>query len=187
MQLMNTKDGYGWIAIVLHWVAAAAVIAMLVIGFRADMLGDAGDRAGRSELMGWHLGLGAIFLLVLLARVISSWVQIKPVPIEQAKPLMALAAVTHQLLLIAILIQIVSGPLAVWSGGRAIEVFDLFSIASPFAERSEGAHESAELLHAVGRWGFIVLISLHVLGVLKHQLIDKRDLLRRMLTPPARS
>lgn len=186
MQLMNTKDGYGWIAIVLHWVAAVAVITMLVIGFRADMLGDAGDRAGRSELMGWHLGLGAIFLLVLLARVVSSWVQTRPEPVQQAKPLMTLAAATHQLLLIAILIQIFSGPLAVWSGGRAIDVFGLFSIPTPFAERNEGAHEFAELLHAVGRWGFIVLISLHVLGVLKHQLIDKRNLLRRMLAPPAR-
>lgn len=187
MQWTNTKEGYGWITIILHWIAAIAVITMLVIGFRADMLGDAGDRAGRSALMSWHLALGAIFLLVLLGRVVSSWVQTKPAPVRQAKPLMALAAVNHQLLLIAILIQIASGPLAVWSGGRPVNVFDWFAIPSPFAERNEAAHELAEVLHAVGRWSLVVLISLHVLGVLKHVVIDKYNIVRRMLSPPKRA
>jgi len=96
---------------------------------------------------------------------------------------MLLATATHQLLLLAILIQIVSGPLAIWSGGRAINVFDVVSIPSPFAERNQGVHEFAELLHAIGRWSLIVLGSLHVLAVLKHTFIDKDGVLRRMLTP----
>ena len=157
MQWINSRDGYGWLSIILHWSAAIILITMLLIGFRADMLEDAGDRSGRAAVMGFHVGLGATLLLVLLARVLSSWLQPRPAPVPQPKPLMLIAVATHQLLLIAILIQIVSGPLAIWSGGRAINIFDVISIPSPFAERNQGVHEFAEVLHAIGRWSIIVL------------------------------
>lgn len=184
MQWTNTKDGYGWISIALHWLAVIAILAMLITGFRAEFLGEAGDRAGRAAMMGLHTGFGATFLIVLLARVVSSWVQVKPTPVEQPRPLMWLAAATHQILLLAILVQIVSGPLAVWSGGRAINVFGLFSLPGPFPERNQDVHEFAELLHAIGRWTIIVAGSLHIVAVVKHAL-ERRGVLRRMLAPAA--
>jgi cytochrome b561 len=87
------------------------------------------------------------------------------------------------LLLIGIVIQIVSGPLAVWSGGNPIRVFDWFAIPSPFAERNEGIHEFAEVLHAIGRWTLIVFMGLHVLGVVKHMFVDRDGVLERMIAP----
>jgi cytochrome b561 len=184
MQYLNSKAGYGWISITLHWLAVIGIIVMLVIGFRAEALGEAGDREGRAVAMSWHIAIGASIWLILFARVLSSWLQPKPTPVQQPRPLMLLASATHQLLLVAILIQIVSGPLAVWSGGRAINVFDAFSLPSPFAERNEGVHELAELLHAIGRWSIIVLATLHILAVVKHSVIDKDRVLQRMLAPP---
>lgn len=183
MQWVNTKQSYGWLSIALHWLAAVAVIAMLVTGFRADFAGDAGDRATRAAMMGMHISLGASFALILLARVFASYAQPRPAAPEQAPALNFLAGATHQVLLIAILIQVISGPLAVWSGGRAINVFDLVSIPSPFTERNEGVHEIAEILHAIGRWALVAVISVHVLGALKHAMIDRDGILRRMLAP----
>ena len=182
MQWTNTKDGYGWLAIGLHWFAFIAILFMLTTGFRAEFLGDAGDRAGRDAAMGWHVSLGVTFILLLLARVLSSYLQSKPAPVEQSKPLMLLATATHQILLLAILIQIISGPLAVWSGDRALNVFDLFAIPSPFAARNEGVHETAELMHAIGRWTIIVAASLHILAVVKHTLFGD-GIIQRMLSP----
>lgn len=183
MQWTNTKAGYGWLSIALHWLAAAAVIAMLVTGFQAGFAGDAGDRAARSALMGLHISIGAAVALILLARVISSYVQPRPAPPEQAPFLKFLSGATHQVLLLAILLQVISGPLAVWSGGRAINVFDIFSLPSPFAQRNQGIHEIAETLHLIGRWALVGAISLHVLGALKHVIIDRDGVLRRMLAP----
>lgn len=183
MQWINSKAGYGWVSIALHWLAAIAVVLMLVTGFRADFAGDAGDRATRSMLMGWHISLGASFALVLLARVFASYAQPRPTPPEQAPVLKFLSSATHQILLIAILTQVLSGVLAVWSGGRAINVFDVISIPSPFAERNQGAHEIAEVIHAIGRWTIIGALALHVLGALKHAMIDRDGVLRRMLAP----
>ncbi len=187
MQWTNSKDGYGGLSIALHWLAALAVILMLVTGFRADMAADAGDRATRAAVMGWHISLGASFFLILLVRVVSSYLQPRPAPPEQAPWLRLVSAATHQILLLGILVQIVSGPLAIWSGGRAINVFDVISIPSPFAERNQGIHEIAELMHAVGRWALIIFIGLHVLGALKHIFVDRDGVMRRMLTPPKRT
>ncbi|MBL8548040.1 MAG: cytochrome b [Hyphomonadaceae bacterium] len=183
MQWINTKDGYGWLSITLHWLAAIGIILLLTTGFRADFAGEAGDRAARSALMGWHVGLGATFALILLARVFASYAQPRPTAPEQAPALKFLSAATHQALLLAILVQVISGPLAVWSGGRAVNVFDIFAIPSPFAERNEGVHEFAELMHAIGRWTIVGALGLHVLGALKHALIDRDGVLMRMIRP----
>ena len=80
MQWINSKSGYGWLSIALHWLAAIAVIVMLVTGFQAAFAGDAGDRATRSALMGLHISFGASVALILLARVISSYAQPRPAP-----------------------------------------------------------------------------------------------------------
>lgn len=183
MQLTNDKQSYGWVTIALHWITVAVVLALLIIGFSADAAQDAGDRARRAELMGLHISIGATFALVLLARVIWSYTQPRPDPVEQAPIYQFLARATHQLLLIGILIQIISGPLAVWSGGNPINVFDLFAIPSPWAERNNGIHEFAEVLHAIGRWSLIAFISLHVLAVAKHIFIDRDGTLERMIAP----
>lgn len=183
MQWINTKNGYGWLSIGLHWFAAIAVVVMLVTGFQAGFAGDAGDRAARSALMGLHVSFGASVALVLLARVFASYAQPRPTPPEQAPFLKFLSSATHQVLLIAILIQLISGPLAVWSGGRDINVFGLFAIPGPFAERNQGVHEFAELLHLIGRWALVGAISLHIAGALKHALIDRDGVLKRMLAP----
>lgn len=183
MQWLNTDKGYGWASIILHWLAAIAVLVMLFTGFRADFAGEAGDRATRAAMMALHISFGASLALVLLARVFASYAQPRPAPPEQAPVLKFLSSSTHQVLLIAILIQVISGPLAIWSGGRAINVFDLFSIPGPFSERNDGVHEFAEVLHAIGRWALVAAISLHVLGALKHAVIDRDGVMRRILAP----
>ncbi|MEZ5958290.1 MAG: cytochrome b [Hyphomonadaceae bacterium] len=184
MQWTNTKNGYGGLSIALHWLAAIAIVVMLVTGFQADFAGDAGDRAKRAALMGLHISFGAAVALILLARVFASYAQPRPSAPEQAPVLKFLSNATHQVLLLAILVQVISGPLAVWSGGRPINVFDVFSIPSPFAERNQGVHELAELLHAIGRWTMVGALALHVLGALKHAIIDRDSVMKRMLAPP---
>lgn len=168
MSLNNTSRGYGWLSIGLHWIVAAGVIVMFAIGLRAGALGEAGDRAGRSEAMGWHIAIGSVLVLLILPRLIAHYTQRQPEPLAQHKALNALASITHHLLLVALLIMIVSGPLAVWSGGRPLNFAGVLPIPSPFAERNQAVHELAEQLHLVGRVALFFLIPIHVIGALKH-------------------
>lgn len=183
MSLKNTKTGYSWYTIALHWIAVVGILIMFTIGLRADALGEAGDRAGRGEAMGWHIAIGSVLVLILVVRVLNHYLQKQPEDPPQPKPLNLIASLTHHGLLIAILILGVSGPLAVWSGGNAINFAGVLPIPSPFADRHDGIHELAEQGHAVGRYMLYVLIPLHVLGALKHLFIDKDGVVRRMFVP----
>jgi cytochrome b561 len=183
MQTEAKPQGYGWLAIALHWIAAFGVLAMLWIGLNADWAGDAGNRAERARWMGLHISLGATLIAFFAARVVGHYTLPQPAPAEQARPLQMLAKAAHHLLLLAIVILILSGPMAVFSGGRDINVWGLFAVPSPFAERNDAVHEAAEQVHAVGRYMLYGLIPLHVLGALKHLIVDRDGVFMRMLRP----
>ena len=183
MQWTNDAKSYGWLTIALHWIAALGIGLMLVVGLRADFLKEASDRAGFLEAIGWHISIGATLIAFLAAQVIQYYAQKQPAPPEQPRPLQLLALTTHHLLLLAIALLIVSGPMLVWSNGRVISVWGWFAIPSPFAARNHDVHEIAETVHAIGRYMLYGLIPLHVLGVLKHLIIDRDGVMARMLAP----
>lgn len=183
MTLTNTQDRYGWLTIALHWIAAFGVIAMFATGIQAYIAGEAGDRAARGAAMGMHISIGGTLFAFFAARIILHYTQPRPVKPNQPAWLNRVASATQHLLLFALAIQIISGPLAVWSGGRAINVFDVVSFASPFAEPNDGLHEAAEVAHAIGRLTILMLLPLHVLGSLKHLVLDRDGVFTRILWP----
>jgi cytochrome b561 len=182
MGATNGVAGYGWLSIALHWLAAAGVVAMFAIGLMAEWAGEAGDRERRAALMGVHISLGVTLFAILAVRVIAHYAQRQPAPLQQPRVLNWLAAATHHLILLAIVLLIVSGPLAVLSGGRGLNVWDIFTVPTPFAARNDAVHEAAEVVHAIGRYMLWIFVPLHVLGALKHLIFDKDHRLR-MLAP----
>jgi cytochrome b561 len=93
--------------------------------------------------------------------------------------LQAFSKIVHVLLLVGIATLAVTGPLTIWSTGRAIPVFKLFSIPSPFGA-FRALHEPMEEIHGFTANAMIWLIGLHLLGVIKHQFIDRDNILARM-------
>ena len=91
------------------------------------------------------------------------------------------AIVVHVLFLLMIALLLVTGPLSVWSTGRPIQVFDLFSLPSPFSARAPTIHEFAEEVHEAASKLFWPLIILHVGGALKHLVVNRDRTLQRML------
>jgi cytochrome b561 len=41
-------------------------------------------------------------------------------------------------------------------------------------------------MHTVGRWSLVMLISLHILGALKHLFLDRDGLFERIFVPGGR-
>jgi cytochrome b561 len=185
MQWFNTKQSYGWLSILLHWLAGACVIYLLWLGFDMDRAEEAHDRALHHSLERLHISFGVTFILALAARVFAAYSQPRPKAPEQAPALNLLAVATHQALLGLIVVQIVTGPLQEWTGAHAIQVWNWFSIPSPFHERHRDWHEALKAIHANTRWPFVVLIALHVLGALKHAMVDRDGVFRRMLVAGA--
>jgi cytochrome b561 len=180
MQLTNTRTGYGWVAIALHWISAVGVIALYFLG---EALEDAEGRAARLVAMTNHVSVGVLLFTFLAARLIWGAAQPHPEPLERNRWLRLAATTVHILFAVMILVLIVSGPLALWSMGRPLPVFDFGSIPSPFPGRNRPLHEAMEEVHELASKLFWPLIILHVGGALKHAVIDRDRTLLRMLWP----
>jgi cytochrome b561 len=184
MQTWNTKQAFGWVSVTLHWIAAIGVLAMIWIGLQAGWAEDAGNRDLHQSYMALHISLGGTLLAFAVARVLAHYLQTQPdLPSAEPRPLKITARITHHLLLAAIVVQFISGPLMVWAGAHPINIWNIIALPSPFGVRNRPVHEIAETLHLVGRWTLFIVIPIHVLAALKHEMIDNDGVLTQMLSP----
>jgi cytochrome b561 len=178
-RLKNTASAYGWLAIALHWLMAAAIGFMFGLGLYMVELSyyDAWYR-GALDL---HKSVGICLLFVWLLRLFWRMVNEKPDPIGRAMEQKA-AHWVHLLLYLIPLALMVSGYLISTADGRAIEVFAQFQIpALPWS--IEQQEDLAGEVHESLAWILMGLVALHALAAVKHQLIDKDATLMRMIRP----
>lgn len=185
---MNEASGhrYSKVAMALHWLLAIGVIVQWRIAVAGENAPT--DEAG-SEIMANHFSLGAILLVLALARLV--WRFVRPNP-----PLAAhlatwerwLAKITHTLFYVLLIVMPLAGWLAMSKYGSGVDVFGIFTLpAMPVARDPEGASAIFDV-HAAAGVTLLTITAVHILGVLKHTLIDRDGNLFRMLpfgTPKA--
>ena len=177
--MKDSENGYGRISILLHWLAAITMIALFVLGQAAE---DASD-SDRKALLGLHISIAISMYLILVGRIGWRLFNGRPrVLIQQSKPLMLLAHWIPIILLAGLALMLLSGPIMVWSKGYPINIFGLISLPSPLG-KMETLHEAMEALHKLGAKLLFFAFILHMLGVLKHLIIDRDNTLKRMLVP----
>ena len=165
MRLRDTPTGYGWVSIILHWLAAAAIVALLFVG---DSIGTQGDRMLRA-----HTTIALLAYLVIAVRIWWRFKEGHPGPAEgQEGWSYTVGKIVHYGLVVAMAVMLVSGPLQAWSGGMPIRVFDWFTVPPPFD------HHPAlfEIAHEAHVWGAITLAVgtvLHIGGVFKHTIWNR--------------
>ncbi len=175
--MKDSTSHYGKISRFNHWVGGLIVIAMLAVGLYFN------DMPRGEEKLYWlrmHISFGGLFFIFLLFRVFWRVVATSPQPVEQAQALQMATKLVHWVLLITVLIMAVSGPLLIWTRGSGINVFEWFTIPSPMGKMPE-LHEWCETIHAITAKVLLVALIVHVLAALKHQLIDKDNLMARMI------
>lgn len=178
MSLGNTAKRYGTVALSLHWIMAALMIALLAMGLYMTGLPDGDDKWSWYDL---HKSLGVTVLLLALVRL--AWRARGPIPDipRGLKPLeYVLAGVVHGYLYGAMLVLPLSGYVDSSTGGYHLSWFGLFEIPMLLPKNQT----QFELAAAVHRWigyGLIAVLVLHVGAVLKHHFVLKDDVLRRML------
>jgi cytochrome b561 len=174
-RLVDTASGYGWISIALHWLTVAVVLTMWAIGAASQL--STGDDA---TLVDWHTTIGIMAYVLLWARIVWRFSVGHPgARPRQATALFPFAKYFHFLLLIAIGVMLLSGPLMVWLGGEKIMVFTV-PIPSPLPT-STLASEVFVYLHAITGAFIVIGIVLHVLAVLKHTMVDRDGTLEKII------
>jgi cytochrome b561 len=177
MKIRDTEQAYSWVSIALHWLAAILVITMLLLGER---IGFQPTRPLRFAATSLHVSMGILIWIFLAAFVVWRLTQKSPKDPVQHWGLELLSNIVQWALLLAVAIQIVTGPLMILSMGRALSPFGWFQIPSPLA-RNHALHKLLEGVHGTTANVIIGLIVLHVLGALKHLLIDRDGVFQRML------
>jgi cytochrome b561 len=177
MRTRDTRTGYGWISIALHWATAIIVLTIWFIG--SSISADA--EAGSNATLHLHTSIAISAYALLWARIVWRFKVGHPGPLpEQTGVFHKLGMYAHYVLLVAIAAMLVSGPLMVWSRGDAIHVWDWFTIPGPY-----GASTTLfAILHPIHVWGsrvIIVLTLLHLGGVYKHAAFNQDGTFGKML------
>ncbi|SEJ92778.1 cytochrome b561 [Paraburkholderia diazotrophica] len=163
--------------IVLHWLIAFGIIAMLAIGLY--MVGLPRGLPFKATLINFHKSLGLTIFLLVLIRIGVLMVSGRP-PLPPMRAWQrAAASATQVLLYVSMIAMPVTGYLGSSFNTYGTRFWGL--LLPKWGWDDKPIREFWFGIHEIAAWIFIVLIALHVAGAIKHQLIDRDGLLRRML------
>lgn len=179
MTWKNTHHSWGWTSIVIHWLAAAAIIFLFVLGLWM---------VGLDYYHSWyrtgpyiHKGLGVLLLLVTLFRLIWYLGHDRPQLLDTYTEIERKASKwVHGLMYMLMFAIILSGYLISTADGRSIEVFDWFELPA-LGYAVDNQEDMAGEVHFILSMVLILMVALHTVAAIKHHWIDKDVTLKRML------
>lgn len=165
-------------AISLHWLMAAGLIGTFTLGVYMHELPFS---PGKLQLYSWHKWAGVTLFLLALVRL--AWRAGHPppaLPADMPALLRRAAGLLHgalYLLMLAIplsgwLMSSAKGVSTVWLG--VLPLPDLVGKDKDLGDRLADLHETLNLT-------LLTLVVAHVVAALKHRLVDRDDIMARML------
>lgn len=178
MQLHDTGLRFSPLTLFLHWTVAAAVLALLGLGFAAARLEQG---PGKLALLGWH---GSVGLCVFVLSLYRLWARLRfhhPLPVGAVSPIELIVSRSLAVaLIVATVVLPLLGCLALSAAGTKLWLFGWIALA-PLVDPAPGWARVAGLLHSLGAYAFTAGLALHVYGAIQHHVVKKDDTLRRML------
>lgn len=180
MRWRNRADAYGAVAIALHWSTALLIVGLFGLGLY--MVGLSYYDPLYRTLPQWHKDLGALLVLLMLARLGWRRFTAPPRPLSGRTPWeRRLARLTHALLYLLPLALAVFGYLISSADGRPLRLWGDTLAVPALPAAMENQEDLAGSIHLWLAWTLIGLAVLHALGALKHHFIDRDRTLVRML------
>ncbi len=182
---MDKPDRYSTVAIVLHWLIALAIVALLVIGIVMTSLPPS---TTMFKLFQLHKSLGITVLALSVLRL--AWrLTHRPPPLPaDTKKWEAFAAHATHWLFYALMIGM---PLTGWAmvSASPMNLPTVLYGVVPLPhlpvlgtlENKKPVEDAFRAVHDTGAWVVIALLALHVGAALMHQFIRRDEVLHRML------
>jgi len=180
MDIRPTTAHWGAVSKLFHWVLAALIIGMLIIG---SQLENIEDTQLKFQLFQQHKSIG--FTIMALAILRLGWRFANPVPpLPASLPTWQRLSshASHLALYGLMILQPLVGWVMVSASGFAIptKYFGLFVIPD-IAPDNQALYEAMKTTHGILAWAFALILLVHVGAALKHHFIDKDTVLSRML------
>ena len=166
--------GFSPLTIVLHWIVASLVLA--IIGIEIALYAQPNAALARVLNL-----LGTIVFPLSIYRFwarVTSW---HPLPLGTPNPV---EVIVSRSVATALALAMMLLPVAAWlaksAAGQLIELPGGWIIPSPMHPNAQAAHVF-EVLFRIGATPFLLGLALHIFGACKNHFVLKNDALKRML------
>lgn len=168
---MVEAQRYSWISTVNHWITALLVTVMLVLGFG---MAAAPGEAEEAWLMTMHQSIGFLTLLFVLWRAGYRLYEGFPPTLGESEWQRRAAYWAHRIILTLLVLQVLTGPLYLFTEAEGVNVFGWFTFYLPLGALGF-LHEPAEVLHVyMGLYVLPALLVLHFIGAVRHFMARDR-------------
>jgi cytochrome b561 len=175
----NTETRYGIVAILLHWSMAIIIIGLLALGLYMTGLPT---NPTKFKFYGWHKEFGMLVLMLVIMRLTWRLRSITPSLAELPRWESFAARAAHWAIYGFLFAMPITGWLLTSAAGHPVSFFDWFVIPTLIPPDKALKHLFGTL-HEWIAYGLIATVTLHVAAALKHYLINKDEVMQRMLRP----
>lgn len=178
IMLRNSINHWGSVSKFFHWLIALLVIIMLIVGISMGYL----PKGVKPPIYNLHKSIGLTVLILMILRLI--WRLSNPIPrFPETTPSWQVfaARLSHRWLYFIIIIMPLSGWIMSTAAGHPPDFWWIVKIDFPFIPLSKPLASFFSKVHLILAWIIIVSLIIHVLGAMKHWLINKDHVLQRML------
>lgn len=174
----NSNTQWGWVAMGFHWITVITVIGLFSLGLWMVELTYYDPWYRQAPFI--HKSIGVLLFIFTLLRLLWRYIDVKPDELHAHKQWeIRSARLSHILLYILLISVMLSGYFISTADGRAVELFNLFSIPATVY----GIEEQEDIAGEIHLVLAIVLVSLsliHALAAIKHHFFDNDRTLKRM-------
>ena len=175
----NSDVAWGWPAKLLHWLGAILILLLLGHGWWMTHFAPRPDRLAHYA---GHAALGYDFLALLIIRLLWRWTHAVPALPGDLKPWERWSAHAGHF---GLYLLMFASTLTGWVLAGTFRVpmnKDVFGLTVPqiITIQDRAVRGQIEESHMILSYALGILVVIHVIGALRHHLIKRTDVLRRM-------
>ncbi|HEX5539647.1 MAG TPA: cytochrome b [Methylophilaceae bacterium] len=196
MNVSSTR--YTKVAVFLHWLIGLSILGMFAFGWYMTGLPKDAPKTDTFDLFNLgiytlhlsapvsprtlyfnlHKSIGVTLLALIVLRIIWRFIHKPPAPLDSWKAWeRRLSGLSHKALYLMMIVVPLSGVIMSAYGKYAVKWFGIVLIEGM---DSKPVRELFLSVHQFGGWILLAFIVLHIVGALKHWIIDKDETMRRM-------
>jgi cytochrome b561 len=183
--LRNSKESFGLISILFHWIIGLIFIGQIALGY---LMVRVSDFTLQFNLYQWHKSFGFLILGLSVLRLLWKSANLRPRDPATLSPLERVAAHgAHVILYLSLFVVPLTGWAIASSSPLRIPtfMFDLVVIPSLPLAISDSAEAFWSASHAWLAYLSAAVAMLHILAALHHHFWKRDTILLRMLAPGA--
>ncbi len=183
MGMKNSEAGYGSFTKLFHWLIVILFAAqytggniMVAIGFNSSFAG-----IGTNDYYNWHKSLGLVALGIAVFRILNRRVgELPPWAPTISTFEQKFIHRVEQVFYAAMLVMPISGWFYVMWGHYGVNLFGIWEMPRPLP-RDDTLRDVAKWIHIISGYVLMAAMVGHIGLVLRHQLVMRDGLLKRML------